>query len=202
MKYQEQFMPIPETNANNSAPGIAAIYCDDVTKQMMVKNPDGDRIPMQTIVEVDYADEGSYQPVAPDLNLDADAGSADGGDPSYLAAVMGNVHGEDLTKDANYIAGVIGALSVTGTKASSYPVGAVLAQITDGVTEADGAVVAYIDGDGSVTTANAAFKAMSNNSTGGSGFDYGLDLTSPAHDGYNALAILKADIRCSNNVVI
>jgi len=149
-----------------------------------------------------YEAVNSFQPVAPDLTLGADAGSADGSDPSFLAAAMGNILGEDLTKDANYIAGVIGALSVTGVNPSTYPVGAVLAIIMDTVTDADGAVVAVIDGDSGVTKANAAFKAMSNNSTVGSGFDFGVDLHGAAHDGYNALAILKADIRMSGEVCI
>lgn len=147
-----------------------------------------------------YSGTGSFQPVDPDLELDPDAGSADGSNPKYLAAVMGNLLGDSLTKDANYLGGVIGAYSLTGTKATTYPSGGVLAQISDGVTEADGAVVAYVDGDSAVTKANAAFKAMCNNSNAGSGFDYGLDLTSPSHDGYLALTILKADVRMSNDV--
>lgn len=149
-----------------------------------------------------YDGEGSYQPVGPDLELDPTAGSDTSGDPSFLAAVMGNIIGDDLLNGANYLAGVIGAYSITGTKATSYPAGGVLAQISDGVTEADGAVVAYIDGDSEVTIANAAFKAMSNNSNPGSGFTYGVDLHGPAHDGYSALAILKADIRMSGQVCI
>ena len=147
-----------------------------------------------------YSDVHSFQPVDPDLTLGAAAGSADGSNPKYLAAVMGNIFGDALTKTANYLGGVIGAFSITGTKATSYPAGAVLAQITDGVTQADGAVVAYVDGDSGVTTANAAFKAMCNNSNAGSGFDYGMDLHSPSHDGFIALAINKAMTRSPNEV--
>lgn len=150
----------------------------------------------------DFAGVDSHQVVSVDLSLAAAAGSADGADPSFLAPIMGNLLGDALTKDANYLGGVIGAYSVTGAKATTYPSGAVLAIIMDGVTEADGAVVAVIDGDSGVTKANAAFKAMANNSTAGSGFDYGLDLHGAAHDGYNALAILKADVRMSSEVCI
>lgn len=149
-----------------------------------------------------YSGAKSHQVVGPDMNLSAGAGSADGSNPKFLATIMGNVIGDSLTQDANYLAGVIGAYSITGAKATSYPAGAVLGQISDGVTAADGAFVAYVDGDSAVTKANAAFKAMSNNSNAGSGFDYGLDLTSAAHDGYNALAILKADIRMSHDVCV
>lgn len=149
-----------------------------------------------------YSGTDSFQPVAADLEVSAAGGSSDGGDPSFIAPIMGNLLGADLTADANYLGGVIGAYSVTGTKATTYPAGAVLAQITDGVTEADGAVVAYIDGDGSVTKATAAFKAMSNNSTAGSGFEYGLDLHGPSHDGYNDLEILKAEVRMSHETCL
>lgn len=138
-------------------------------------------------VECTYAGTDSFQGHWVDLTLGAGAGSADGGDPSYLAAYMGNLLGESLTDDANYLAGVLGAYSVTGNKATTYPAGAVLAQITDGVTQADGAVVAYIDGDGSQTNAGAAFKVKSNNSTAASGFDFALDAQDAAHDGYQAV---------------
>lgn len=149
-----------------------------------------------------YSGSSSFQVLGPDLNLDSAAGKDAVDGTAYLAAMMGNVIGDTLSKTGNYIGGVIGAYSITTSNASTYPSGAVLAQITDDAKDADGAVVAYIDGDSSVTTANAAFKAMSNNSNAGSGFDFGLDLTSPAHDGYNALAILKADVRMSNDVCI
>lgn len=163
-----------------------------------------DRLKVRSVLNglPEYGGEGSYQPVAPDLTLATGAGSADGADPSFLAAIMGNAIGDGLTNDANYIAGVIGALSVTGVNPSTYPVGALLGIIMDTVTDADGAVVAVIDGDSGVTKANAAFKAMSNNSTPGSGFDYGVDLHGAAHDGYSDLAILKADVRMSHEVCI
>lgn len=149
----------------------------------------------------EYSDVGSYQPVAPDLNLAAGAGSDDGSDPSYLGTVMGNVLGADLTEDANYIGGVIGAYSVTGVKATEYPSGAVLAQITDGVTDVQGAVTAYIDGDGSQTNANAAFAIMQNNSVPGSGFDWVVDGHGEAHNGYNAAVPLKGFARINVNSV-
>lgn len=152
-----------------------------------------------------YTSSGSYQPVGVDLNLGAAAGSGDGGDPDFLAPIMGNVIGANMTTDANYIGGVIGHYNVTGTNASTYPVGAVLAGIGDTTTTADGAVVAYIDGDSGVTTAGAAFKVMSNNSNASSGFEYGLDLQDAAHDGYAAVDkdfYTKAPIRIVNNVAV
>ena len=149
-----------------------------------------------------YAGPRSHQGISVDETVDVAVGSNDGSNPKYIAAVMFNLFGDLLSKAANYLAGIIGAYSITGTKSSTYPTGAVLAQITDGVTDVDGAVVAYVDGDGDVTKANAAFKAMSNNSTGGSGFTYGVDLFGAAHDGYNELAILNADLRLSKEVCV
>jgi hypothetical protein len=143
----------------------------------------------------DYVAGSSKQAVAGDMNLGAVAGSEDGGNPKFLASVMGNVLGDGLTKDANYLGGVIGHYSITGAKATTYPAGAVLAGIGDGVTQCDGAVVAYIDGDSGITNAGAAFKVRNNNSTPGSGFNFGVDLFDAAHDGYLAVAYLTADIR-------
>lgn len=152
-----------------------------------------------TYSPTEYDAVGSFQPIAPDLNLAAGAGSDDGADPSYLGTIMGNVLGADLTEDSNYIGGVIGAYSVTGAKASNYPTGAVLAQITDGVTEVQGAVTAYIDGDGTQTNANAAFAIMQNNSVPGSGFDWVVDGHGEAHDGYNAAVPIKGFARVNVN---
>lgn len=149
-----------------------------------------------------YNAAGSYQNIESDLTLGTAAGTSDAGDSDFLAPIMGNIQGANLTKTNNYIGGGIFHYTVTGTNASVYPVGAVLAGIGDQTTTADGAVVAYIDGDGGVTTANAAFKYMMNNSTAGSGVDFGLDLFSAAHSGYLEAAILKADIRLSKEVCI
>lgn len=146
-----------------------------------------------------YAGTGSYQRVGPDLNLVAAAGSNTPSAPKFVASIMGNIIGSSLTQVANYLAGTIGAYSVTGIKATRYPAAGVLGIIMDGVTDVDGAVVAEIDGDSSVTVANAAFKAMMKNSNAGSGFNYGLDLTSVGVDGYLDLAILKADLRLSKD---
>lgn len=148
----------------------------------------------------------SFQTVPADLVLLPLAGSDDGGNPKYLAGVMGNVLADDaLLNAANYLGGVIGAYSIPGAKATTYPAGAVLAQISDGVTDVDGAVVAYIDGDGDVTTAGAAYKVRCNNSTPGSGFDFGLDLQDAAHDGYlpvDSAFYKKAQARLTEDVCV
>lgn len=191
---QSLITELPSINEDNDA--VMILETDD--EQVLVINKDGSL----TQVPSEYSGEGSHQVVAPDLNVSPDVGSDESTDPSFIAAIMGNLIGADLENASNYLAGVIGAYSVTGVKATTYPAGAVQAIIMDGVTDVDGAVVAVIDGDSSVTKANAAFKAMMNNSNAGSGFDFGLDLTAPAHDGYNELAILKADLRLSKEVCI
>lgn len=149
-----------------------------------------------------YSGTGSYQPLAVDLELAAAAGTSDVGDTSFLAPIMGNLLGDALTKTHNYTGGVIAHFSVTGVNATTYPSGAVLAGIGDGVTDAHGAVVAYIDGDSSQTNAGAAFKVMNNNSVPGSGFTYGLDLLGATHDGFPAVAYLTADVRLSTGVTL
>lgn len=149
-----------------------------------------------------YDGAESMQVVGPDLNVDSAVGSDDSADPSFIATIMGNIIGTNMANEGNYLAGVIGAYSLTGTNASLYPTGAVLGLIMSEVTVADGAFVAVIDGDSGITKANAAFKAKMLNSTAGSGFDYGLDLYDPAFGSYDPLAILKADLRLSNQVCV
>lgn len=139
---------------------------------------------------------GSFQHLAPDLTLGAAVGS-DLPDTDFLAPVMGNVldNGAPLTKTGNYLGGGIFHYTIAGAKGTDMPAGAVLAGIGDGVTEADGAVVAYIDGDSAQTKANAAFKIKHNNSTPGSGFDWVIDGYDAAHDGFSAAAPLKGFAR-------
>lgn len=157
----------------------------------------------------DYDDTSSHQPVAADLNVAAGAGTSDQGDTAFIAAMMGNVLGEDLTKTHNYLGGVVGAYSVTGTKATEMQTGAVVGIVMDGVTEADGAVVAVLDGSdpSAQTNATAAFAARGNNNHADSGFDYGLDLYDAGRssevltDGL-PLKIVKADIRTASQAVI
>jgi hypothetical protein len=145
-----------------------------------------------------FAGDGSFQPIGPDLNLDADAG-VDDPDTAYLAPIMGNVIGDSLTKDADTVAGLIGKLSVTGTRASTYPVAAVVGEVGDGVTEADGAFVAVIGGDSAQTNAQAAFSVDNQNSTPGSGLNYVVDGYKASHNGYPAFVPLLGFARIGHN---
>lgn len=126
----------------------------------------------------DYTGARSYQPIGPDLNLDADAGRNTADGTSYLGAVMGNVIGATLTKTANYLAGLIGKFSISGTKSTKYPAGGVLGIVGDNGSDSvpDAPVVSVLDGDSDQAKAIAFFKARTLNSTSGSGADYGVDL--------------------------
>jgi hypothetical protein len=146
-----------------------------------------------------YSGTSSFQPVSVDLTLAAAAGGTTG---KFLSPMMGNIFGHNLSKAGNYIGGGIFHYNVSGTNATTYPSGAVLGGIGDGTTTAKGAFVAYIDGDSALTTAGAAFKVMSNNSTGGSKFTYGLDLYDASHNGYNAVAYTTADARFSSGATL
>lgn len=147
-----------------------------------------------------YSSASSFQPIGIDFTLAAGAGKDVGTGTSYLAPIMGNVlNSAALTKTGNYLGGVIGAYSITGVRASTYPAGAVLGQITDGVTQADGSFVAYIDGDSATTTATAGLKFLYNNSTAASGFDWAVDAYGASHDGFQAVNFKKGFARIAVN---
>lgn len=137
-----------------------------------------------------YEGASSHQTLAPDLEIAAGAGGEDN-DPSFLAAVMGNAIGDALTKTGNYIAGVIGALSVTGVNASKYPVAALMGVLMDGVTDADAIICAVLDGSdpSAATNARAAFGVRMINNNASSGVEYGLDL----HDAGDTDIMTSAD---------
>lgn len=161
----------------------------------------------------DYADTGhSHQTIWADLNLDPAAGSDDGTDPKFLAAVMGNILGDQIAGEGNYLAGVIGAYSASGAGGSDYPKAALMGVVMDGSTDADAAVLAVIDGSdpSSETRARAAFGVAVNSNEADSGVDYGVDLfatpnphfTDTPGDGQQGLNVAKAEVRMSSEVCI
>ena len=97
--------------------------------------------------------------------------------------------------------GVTGQYLITGTNASDFLKTGVLGVVGDQTTTADAAVVAYLDGDGGLTTAGAAYGVSMKNSTSGSGFNYGLDLQW-IDLGLTGLDVpfKQADIRFNNGV--
>ena len=103
-------------------------------------------------------------------------GSSDPNSPASAQGLRGRITGTNLTGNSNYLTGVTGQYLITGTNASDFIKAGVLGVVGDQTTTADAAVVAYLDGDGGLTTAGSAYGVSMKNSTGGSGFDYGLDL--------------------------
>jgi hypothetical protein len=156
------------------------------------------------------AGAGSFQPIAVDLNLDADAGTSEAGDTDFLAPIMGNLLGDGLTQESNYLAGLIGALSVTGARATVLPLAALLGILMDGAVNADAIVQAHIDGGdpSTQTNARAAFGVSQFNNHAATGVDYGLDLRFVPGAEIDALLsgtaeafkVLKALVRSPNNV--
>jgi hypothetical protein len=121
---------------------------------------------------------------------------------------MGNIFGATLAKAGAYIAGVIGAYSVTGSGAAEYGKSAVNGIIMDGSTDADAIVLATIDGSdpSAETRASAAFGVKMNNNHASSGVDYGVDLKAAANANYSgtgrAFAVDKALLRAPSDFVI
>ena len=135
------------------------------------------------------------------LAIDSAFGSNDVNDPASAQAIRGRVTGSNLTKTRNYVAGVTGQYLVTGTNASDFINTGLLGVVGDQTTTANAAVVAYLDGDGGLTTAGSAYGVSMKNSTPGSGFDYGLDLQFIDLNIAGTTAPFKqADIRFNNGV--
>ena len=135
------------------------------------------------------------------LAIDSAFGSNDANDPASAQAVRGRVTGSNLTKTRNYVAGVTGQYLVTGTNASEFINTGLLGVVGDQTTTANAAVVAYLDGDGGLTTAGSAYGVSMKNSTPGSGFDYGLDLQFINLNVAGTTTTFKqADIRFNNGV--
>jgi len=134
----------------------------------------GDQEPYVTVTSTDpgvpvAAITGTINPVAP-------FGSSSNIAPSSAQGVKGQVFGSNETSTATYYLGVMGRYLITGTNASTFPKAGVMGVVGDATTTANAAVMAFLDGDGGLTTANAGFGISMTNSTGGSGFNYGMDL--------------------------
>jgi hypothetical protein len=124
--------------------------------------------------------------------------------PSSGQGVQGRIAGSNLTSTATYYAGVLGQYSVTGTNASTFVKSGVLGVVGNTTTSADSAVMAWMDGDGGLTTARAGYAIGMTQSTGGSGFEYGMDLElqDAVGGGGSVQPYKKAEIRVSNDVVV
>ncbi len=195
------------TSGSPAAPAFRALVTEDipVLTSLTVEEV---TLTNSLSASVSYSEIGhSFQVIAPDLELSETAGSNTGTDPKFLAAVMGNILGDDVDGVGNYLGGVIGANSLTDPS-TDYPNAGVMGIIMDASTGADGAVVAVIDGSdpSSVTRARAAFAVRMNNNNAGSGCDYGVDLKDAGNPYYTGggkpFAVANAEIRMSTDVCI
>lgn len=124
--------------------------------------------------------------------------------PSSAQGSSGQVFGSNLSSTATYYIGATGRYLITGTNASTFAKAGVMGVIGNTTTTGDAAVMAWMDGDGGLTTARAGYAIGMTNSTGGSGFDYGMDLNlqDAVGGGGSVQDYKKAEIRVSNNVVV
>jgi hypothetical protein len=123
------------------------------------------------------AASGFYTRVMPTVGF----GSSDYQNPGEALAVFGRVQtGAPFatlpTTTHNYMAGVAGEFAVIGSYANTALMAGVIGIINTNTLSGDAAVMAFMDGDAGVTTCRSAFGVAMAQTTGGSGFEYGLDL--------------------------
>ena len=104
----------------------------------------------------------------------------------------------------NHMAGTVGEFAVIGTYANNGLMAGVLGIINTNTLSGDAAVMAFMDGDAGLTTARCAFGVAMAQTTGGSGFEYGLDLKmqDPVADGGGPSGVIPyktAEIRLAND---
>jgi hypothetical protein len=107
----------------------------------------------------------------------------------------------------NHMAGVVGNFAVIGTYSNNGLMAGVMGIINTNTLSGDAAVMAFMAGDSGVTTARAAFGVAMAQTTGGSGFEYGIDLKmqDPILDGGGPSGVIpytKANIRMEDDVVV
>lgn len=168
-----------------------------------INRPGGSESTQQVFAPGTQSGTTSVQALAGDLTVAAGYGSSTATAPVYAAGVMGNlISTTNMTATQNILGGVIGKYDLTGTNSSVMPKAAVIAELGDTSTTANGAVMAVIGGDSGVTTAQSAYGVMSLNSAFGSYFDIGLDLYRAAVGSYLAVRYNTAAIRVPNNTWI
>jgi hypothetical protein len=151
------------------------------------------------------ATSGFYARVMPTVGF----GSSDYQNPGEALAVFGRVQtGAPFaavpTTTHNYMAGVAGEFAVIGTYANTALMAGVIGIINTNTLSGDAAVMAFMDGDAGVTTCRSAFGVAMAQTTGGSGFEYGLDLKmqDPVLDGGGPSGVIPyktAEIRLADD---
>jgi hypothetical protein len=107
----------------------------------------------------------------------------------------------------NHMAGTVGEFAVIGTYANNGLMAGVMGIINTNTLSGDAAVMAFMDGDSGLTTCRAAFGVAMAQTTGGSGFEFGIDLKmqDPVLDGGGPSSVIpytKANIRMEDDVVV
>ena len=107
----------------------------------------------------------------------------------------------------NHMAGVVGNFAVIGNYANNGLMAGVMGIINTNTLSGDAAVMAFMAGDAGVTTCRSAFGVAMAQTTGGSGFEYGIDLKmqDPVLDGGGPSGVIpytKANIRMEDDVVV
>ena len=159
-------------------------------------------------VDEGTAASGFYTRIMPTVGF----GSSSYQTPGEALAVFGRVQtGAPFatvpSTNFNYMAGVAGEFAVIGSYANNGLMAGVLGIINTNTLSGDAAVMAFMDGDAGVTTCRAAFGVAMAQTTGGSGFEYGLDLKmqDPIADGGGPSGVIpytKANIRMEDDVVV
>jgi hypothetical protein len=104
----------------------------------------------------------------------------------------------------NHMAGVVGNFAVIGTYSNNGLMAGVMGIINTNTLSGDAAVMAFMAGDSGVTTCRAAFGVAMAQTTGGSGFEFGLDLKmqDPVLDGGGPSSVIPyktAEIRLADD---
>ena len=154
------------------------------------------------------ATSGFYSRVMPTVGF----GSSDYTEPGEAFSVFGRVQtGAPFatvpSTTFNHMAGVVGEFAVIGTYVNNGLMAGVMGTINTNTLSGDAAVMAFMDGDSGVTTCRTAFGVAMAQTTGGSGFDFGLDLKmqDPVADAGGPSGVIpykKANIRMEDDVCI
>jgi hypothetical protein len=104
----------------------------------------------------------------------------------------------------NHMAGVVGNFAVIGTYSNNGLMAGVMGIINTNTLSGDAAVMAFMAGDSGVTTCRAAFGVAMAQTTGGSGFEFGIDLKmqDPVLDGGGPSSVIPyktAEIRLADD---
>jgi hypothetical protein len=111
------------------------------------------------------------------------------------------------TTTFNHMAGVVGNFAVIGTYNNNGLMAGVMGIINTNTLSGDAGVMAFMAGDSGVTTCRTAFGVAMAQTTGGSGFEFGLDLKMQdiIADGGGPSGVIpykKANIRMEDDVCV